>query len=238
MARQARYYMLMASLPPLPALFTSDQTPISRLRLDRHLEMLESNDRTELTDIEELMRWDLLPLEMPDRDILERANDFLPRMRSRTLRDVATWRLELRTLVAALRRRAMGRPPPSPDELWGYGRWVRHVERNWSVADFGLGGVLPWLPEFGRLIEESDTLGFERALLGVSWTYMSRAGHGHYFSFEAVALYVLRWYVIARWTGYDGSRAGERFNRLVEEGIGEHTVLFPPETAEARGPRV
>jgi len=230
--------MLMASLPPLPALFTSDDPPISRLRLNRRLEMLEPVDRAELADIVVLMRWDLLPLEMTDREILERAHDVFPRIRSDVLRNVVMWRLELRTIVAALRRRALGKPAPTSEESWGYGRWVRHVEKNWLVPDFGIGAALPWLSEFSRLIEEGDSLGFERRLLGVAWTYMSRAAHGHFFSFEAVALYVLRWDVIARWTGYDGQRARERFNRLLVDGLGDYEDLFAAGLSEEANLRV
>ncbi len=226
MARSPRYYMLMASLPPLRPYFTSGQTPISRLRLDRRLAMLEPDDRAELAEIEDLMRWDRLPLDITDREILEHAHDLIPRIRSSTLRDVLTWRLEVRTVVAGLRRRTLGRPPPSRGERWGYGRWVRHIEQKWSSADFGLGGIMPWVAEFSRLISENDTLGFERELLGVAWQYVSRAAEGHYFSFEAVALYVLRWDIIDRWAAYDGELAQKRFNRLVSEGLGEHAELF------------
>jgi hypothetical protein len=223
--------MLMASLPPLPPYFTSDQTPISRLRLDRRLTMLEPDDRAELAAIEDLMRWDRLPLEATDREILERAEDVIPRIRSDTLRNVAAWRMEVRTVVAGLRRRALGRPPPGPGRRWGYGRWVRHIEQKWQSSDFGLGGIMPWVAEFSRLMAENDTLGFERELLGVAWQYMSRAAEGHYFSFEAVALYALRWDIIARWTAYDGGLARERFDRLVSEGLGDHVELFAESSA-------
>ncbi len=226
MPRSPRYYMLMASLPPLPPFFTSDQTPISRLRLDRRLSMLEPDDREELAALEDLMRWDRLPLDITDQEIIERANEFIPQLRSSTLRDVTTWRLEVRTVVAGLRRRALGRPAPSPGEQWGHGRWVRHIQRNWSAGEFGLGGVLPWVAEFSRLITEKDTLGFERELLSVTWQYMSRVADRHFFSFEAVALYVLRWDTISRWTAYNGQLAQERFDRLVNEGLGEHAHLF------------
>ncbi len=226
MARSPRYYMLMASLPPLPPLFTSEQTPISRLRLDRRLNMLEPEDRQELADIEDLMRWDRLPLDITDAEIIDRAEDFIPRIRSRTLREVATWRLEVRTVVAALRRRAMGKTPPAPGERWGYGRWVRHLEQRWSATDFGLGGIMPWVAEFSRLMDEGDTLGFERELLDLAWRYMARAADSHFFDFEAVVLYVLRWDTFARWTAYSGEVAAERFERLAGEGMGEYADLF------------
>lgn len=226
MARRTHYYMLMASLPPLPAVFTRDQTPISRLRLNRRLEMLEPEDQAELNRIERLMWWDRMPLGTTDDEILDRAADVIPRIRSTTLREVASWRLELRTVVAALRRRALGQPAPAPDHRWGYGRWVRRIAASWTLPDFGLGGILPWVQEFARLLDAGDSLGFERELLGVSWRTMSRAAEGHWFSFEAVALYVLRWDVIARWTDYDGARAAARFDALVREGLGDHASLF------------
>jgi len=226
MRRSPRYYMLMASLPPLPPFFMSDQTPISRLRLDRRLALLEPDDHAELTAIEYLMRWDRLPLDITDEEILGRAGSVIPQIRSATLREVATWRLEVRTVVAGLRRRALGRPAPAPRELWGYGRWVRQITQNWTTTDFGLGGVLPWVAEFSRLISENDTLGFERELLSITWRYMSRAADSHFFTFEAVALYVLRWDIISRWTAYNGQLAQERFERLVNSGLGEYAKLF------------
>lgn len=226
MARQPRYYMLISSLPPLPPFFTGDQTPISRIRLERRLDMLEEPDRQELAEIEDLTRWDRLPLAITDHEIVDHASEFIPRIRSSTLREVATWRLEVRTVVAGLRRRALGRPAPTQGEKWGYGRWVRHIEQKWSVADFGLGGVLPWVAEFSRLMEEGETLAFERRLLQLTWRYLSRAADRHYFTFEAVVLYVLRWDIMARWTAYNGELARERFGRLVQEGLGEHADVF------------
>jgi hypothetical protein len=232
MATTTQYYMLVASLPPLPSLFTSQQTPISRLRLDRRLALLDPADRDELQAIETLMWWDRLPLDMTDAAILDRANRVLPDIRSDLLRDVVSWRLELRTVVAALRRRAAGRPAPAPGERWGHGRWVRHIERHWAAQDFGIGGALPWLATFQRLLDAGDTLAFERELLGTSWRYMTHAAGTHFFSFEAVAMYVLRWDIIARWTGYDHERARTRFAHLVQQGLGPHTDLFGTPQAE------
>lgn len=233
MARSPRYYMLMASLPPLPYLYTGAQTPISRIRLEQRLHMLEPEDHTELLEIEDLMRWDRLPLDITDVEVIENAKELIPRIRSETLREIATWRLEVRTVVAGLRRRAMGKPPPTPGERWGYGRWVRHIEQKWSASDFGLGGIMPWVAEFSRLIDEGDTLAFEQRLLDLVWRFNGRVADRHFFSFEAVALYVLRWDIIDRWVAYDGQEARERFGRLVNEGLGEHAELFGSSTAGA-----
>lgn len=236
MARAPRYYMLVASLPPLPPLF-ADAPPISRLRLDKRLDMLEPDHRRALDGLQDLMRWDRLPLEVTDREIIERAHDFLPLVPSATLRDVATWRLELRTVVAGLRRREMGRPPPERGEMWGYGRWVRQIQHNWTTTDFGLGGIMPWVAEFAQLMSADDTRGFERRLLDIVWRHMSRAADRHYFDFEAVALYVLRWDIVARWSAYDGRLAQDRFDRLVADGLAEYAELFETSPGARRGPR-
>ena len=84
-----------------------------------------------------------------------------------------------------------------------------------------------------QLIEKGDALGVERAIGSAVWHYLSRAAVGHYFDFEAVALYVLRWDVIHRWTVYDGEEAQKRFNEMLEEGLG---VWRATATAPASSP--
>lgn len=220
-----RYYMLMASLPALAPLFSEKQTPISRRRLVKRLTMLEPDDARELAAMEDLMHWHRLPFERTDREIVESAERIVPLIRSPLLREVAQWRIELRTVVAALRRRAAGEPAPTTTEKWGYGRWVQTIIRNWAKLDFALSSALPWVEEFRQLIEREDALGVERAIGSFVWQYLSRAATGHYFDFEAVALYVLRWDVIHRWTVYDGQEAQKRFNEMLEEGLGEYVHI-------------
>ena len=65
-----------------------------------------------------------------------------------------------------------------------------------------------------------DSLGFEKALLRLVWTYLVRKSEGHYFDFEAVALYVQRWDVIHRWSMYDSADAAKRFDELMEAAWG------------------
>jgi hypothetical protein len=224
--RSKRYYTLMASLPALAPLFSEKQTPISRRRLEKRLMMLEPDDARELASMEDLMHWHRLPFDLTDREIVERAERVVPSIRSPRLREVAQWRIELRTVVAALRRRAAGEPAPPPTEKWGYGGWVRTIERHWAKSDFGLSSPLPWVEDLRQLVEQGDALGVERAVGSLVWQHLSRAAVGHYFDFEAVALYVLRWDVIHRWTGYDGQEARVRFDEMLDEGLGEYVRVF------------
>lgn len=213
--RSDRYYTLMASLPALPPLFSEKRPPLSRFGLEQRLRMLEPDDARTLERFGKLMMWSRLPLEISDQEMVEMALSVTGDIESPLLREVAFWRLELRTVVAALRRRAAGEPAPSKDEVWGIGRWTRTLELNWAKTDFGIGAALPWVGDFNEKIEKMDSLGFERSLLQLVWTYLSRKAEGHYFDFEAVALYAQRWDVIHRWSIYDAADAAKRFDELM-----------------------
>lgn len=226
MARTRWYYMLMTSLPALPPLFTTSQTPMSRLRLEKRLSLLDEKDAAELSHIEDVMHWDRFPLDMDDSAIVAQAREVIPHVRSGTLRGVVNTRMERRTVVAALRRRALGGARPEPGEVWGYGRWVPRIVRNWGDPDFGMGHEQRWVPRVRGLMESGDSVRLERELMGLGWRTLCRANEAHYFDYEAVVLYVLRWNVIARWTGYDAGHALQRFQGLVDDGVGRFNNIF------------
>ena len=221
--RTDRYYTLVASLPALPPLFSERRPPLSRYSLEQRLRMLEPDDARALNRLGRLMMWSRLPLEISDQEMVAMAEAVISEIRSPLLREVAEWRFELRTVVAAIRRRAAGEPPPAKGEVWGFGRWTRTLERNWGKGDFGLAGALPWIIDFNDRIEKMDSLGFEKSLLQLVWTYLSRQAEGHHFDFEAVALYAQRWDVIHRWSMYDATDAAKRFDELLKASWGSYT---------------
>jgi hypothetical protein len=218
-----RYYTLMASLPALPPLFSERQPPLSRYSLEQRLRMLEADDAHMLARMGRLLLWSRLPLEITDQEMVEMAASVIDEIDNPLLHEVAQWRLELRTVVAALRRRAAGEPAPAKGEVWGFGRWTRTLELNWGKSDFGLAGALPWVVDFNDRIEKMDSLGFERSLLQLVWTYLSRKAEGHYFDLEAVALYAQKWDVIHRWSVYDATDAAKRFDELMQASWGAYT---------------
>lgn len=221
--RADRYYTLMASLPALPPLFSERRPPCSRYSLEQRLRMLETQDAKDLERLGRLMMWASLPLEISDSEVVALAEEATREIRSPLIREVTNWRVELRTVIAAIRRRAAGESAPARLEVWGFGRWTRTLERNWGKSDFGLSDALPWIPEFNERIEKLDSLGFEKALLQLVWTYLSRKAEGHYFDFEAVALYAQRWDVIHRWSMYDAADAAKRFDELMTASWGGYT---------------
>ena len=225
MAVRERYITLMASLPYIGQLFAVKQTPLSRLKLERRLQMLEHDDAVLLRRIEALLDWAQLPMDRSDAEIIAQAQRLLSWLDNALLRDIVAFRLELRTVMAALRRRKRGEGVPR-SKPWGYGRWVDQIQRYWTEPGFRLEGVFPWITDAHRLLQADDSVGLERLLTGVIWDELGRAAEGHYFDLEAVVTYVLRWNVVERWTDYNGEAAVKRFTKLVDAGIGQFEEIF------------
>lgn len=220
------YVTLMSSLPYHGSLFAARQTPLSRFQLDKRLAWLEPDDAATLERIEDVLRWRRLSLGETDAAFLDRADSVVESIDSELLVDVVRTRLEARTVIAALRRRRAGESAPGRYERWGYGRWLGIMASHWSEADFGLGRTFPWIGEADRLLADSDALGVDRLFMDYAWRELGRLGAGHYFDFEAVAIYVLRWDLIDRWTRYDGAVATERVLKLADEGLGGFREMF------------
>src|SRR6516162_11912885 len=98
--------------------------------------------------------------------------------------------MNVRMIVAALRRRRHGVCPPAA----GFGQWFEHIRRHFSEHDFGLGRVFPWLIPFDQLLEHGDVLTLYRRVLQETWEYARKREQAYdSFSFEAVVLYIARW---------------------------------------------
>jgi hypothetical protein len=222
-----KYTTLITSLPHQPALFTEKQTVISRIRLEIRLTMLAEDDAQLLRGVEAVLSWSRQEFELTDEEIVRRARRVLDELPEGLIRDLVLWRLEMRTLVAALRRRKAGAAAPAAHEIFGHGRWLAHIRRHWSEPDFGLGGVFPFAAEANRLLAADDTIGLQRLLLTEAWQQLGRIGDEHEFDLPAVIAYVLRWSIIDGWSRYDVSAASDRFDELLRDGLGEHARLAP-----------
>ncbi|MCG6897344.1 MAG: DUF2764 domain-containing protein [Thiocapsa sp.] len=227
MAYPDRYAMLLSSLPYHGPLFGAKQTPLSRIRLNQRLALLDPLEAEWLRDARRLLEWAQQEPEHTDAEAIMRAKRLIDGIASPFIRDLVTWRLELRTLVAALRRRHRGEPAPR-DPRWGFGRWLIRISGHWNEPDFGLAGAFPWLPEAKRLLDRGASVELERLLLGAVWSHLERVSDGHYLDFEAIVIYVLRWDMIARWTKYDGEEAAQRFDGLVEKALSAVEGLHLP----------
>lgn len=225
MSGQDTYVMLIASLPSSEALFLAKKPPLSRLKLEARLRVLEPEDATVLHLVEETLNWNAFPMDTSDEEVVRRARRAVATIESPTLRDLIRDRLEMRTALAALRRRAAGGDPPAPGRIWGFGRWTGHIARHWNDPAFGLDGPLPWLREAAGLFDTGDAVGLERLILRRSHTMLQRYGDRHTFDLEAVVIYVLKWNIFDRWTRANAHAAVRRFEDLTEAGLADYASL-------------
>jgi hypothetical protein len=223
------YTMLITGLPSPEALFVSKRPPLSRIKLDRRLRELTPEDAETLARVEQILNWSALPMSLTDEQFVARVRDVMQVIENETLRLIIRDRLEIRTCLAALRRRHRGGAAPSAGKVWGYGRWLGHIRRNWNEASFRLDGVFPWLREVDRLLKADDSLALQRLLLDQVWKNVSRHAGEHEFDFEAVVIYVLKWDIVDRWVRHDSALASRRFEEMTDEGLGEYADLFQHE---------
>ncbi len=221
-----KYVTLMSSLPPLGQLFGSTETPLSRLKLENRLKLLDAKDAERLNRIANLIAWSEQPKERTDSEFVAEANQLFAEIHNPTLEGIISCRLDLRTILVALRRRHRGETVPPVGQSWGVGHWVNSIERNWNEPGFGLDMMLPWVLEANRLLKANDSVALERLQFELTWEILNRFSFGHYFDFEAVVIYLMRWSLVDRWTRYDGEVAVQRFRQLVDEGIEKFTDVF------------
>ncbi|MGI9276359.1 MAG: DUF2764 family protein [Endozoicomonas sp.] len=224
------YYTLLTSLPHIDSLFDSKITPISRLQLDRRLSMLSRDDRDTLIKVEQLMHWSHLGEDVDEASLIRLAARLHSELTSETLKELVNWRLDMRTVVAALRRKMRGAQAPS-DPQWSYGTRYAYIRRNWSSPTLGLQHAFPWIPLAIECLNKQDYLTLEKTLLEAVWRRLDEMGRRHSFDFEAVIVYLLRWNLVARWTAYNGEQAMERFRELTDQALGEFVKQLPGSAA-------
>ncbi len=213
------YVQLMASLPALGPILAAKRAPINRIRLKARLQMLRPEHLAEIDAAANILAWPAQGALTGDADFVSKARKVIESLESETLRQLVHHQLEQRTVLAALRRRHAGQPAPAASEIWGYGRYLDRIRANWRDPGFGLAQSLSWVLPVKEKLDRSDAPGLERILLEAAWRHADRLVGAHDFDFEAVALYVLRWDLLDRWTRYDAEAAAARFGALIADAL-------------------
>jgi hypothetical protein len=220
------YYTLVSSLPTLPHFAEAEWLPLSRKRLEQRLSMLSESHGLQLRLAEELVKWQRQPITRTSEEVAGNYRRTMTRVTDTTLREFVEYRMAQRTALVALRRRRLGLPKPGKGETWGVGPWLHLMAENWDQADLGLGHLLPWLEDAGKLLASGDALELERLLMDAVWVRLGRIAERSPFGFERVIGFVFRWDILQRWMSYDAKAGKARFQELVAEVTREQQQLF------------
>lgn len=220
------YYTLIASLPALPRFDKAERLPISHERIDRRLRMLEEGDAAKLDQVIKFLLWQKQPVVETNEILAKGYRDLMEMDLSPDIKNYIELRMALRTIVAALRRKYRELPPPQAGEVWGVGRWVKHIENHWEDGDFKLGSIFPWIAEARGYLVEDKTVALEKLLMNTTWNWLDRLAMGKEFEFETVVAYFFKWELVNRWLTYNRKVANERFKELVSEVYSEQEEIF------------
>ena len=225
MGRQP-YYTLLASLPPLSRFDRAQILPISRERLQQRLKMLTPNDAGLLDRFAPFLTWQRVVPNSTDREMAIKFKMLTETLSDAALNTLIHFPVDQRTVMAAMRRRHRGFDPPAAEELWGLGRYVRHIEQNWEDPHFKLAAIYPWVPQAQLHLEAGEVLALDRLLKNVLWDHLDRTIPPYDFGLPSVISYRMKWDMVAQWLTHNTLKAGERFEELVKEITDGQPKLF------------
>jgi hypothetical protein len=214
-----KYSLLISSLPPHKnLLFEEKQTPLSRIQLNKRLALLEPEDAVVLEKIEKLLHWSHMTEDI-DAEFVCQTLQSIDTIDNDFVKNIIIWRLEVRIVLAALRMRQAGMQSPPDKKILGFDFEYFFITHYWNEPDLGLGHKMPWLGQAQRLLQQGESYQLEKLMFSIVWDHYKRQSFGHYFNFEAVIIYVLRWDIVNRWSRNDQQAALARFNQLVDAGL-------------------
>jgi len=208
----ADYYTLVTCLPWLPEQMEKcTQLPLSRIALNRRLSLLGAEDLQRLAVAETLYHPTLTDMQ-PDRERVQLWQKQIAELPSVVLQDVITQRLEIQTLLAALRYRR--RPNTSAEHFYGYGRWTEWIRHHWKEPLFALETQIAPLEHWGELFNNGHTGDLQFQIDRYFWQQLLAVERSHHFSVETVVSFVLRWGIAERRLKSDADAALADFQIL------------------------
>ena len=209
------YVTLISSLPRHDALFADQQIPLSRIKLKQRLQLLSHQHRQQLQWIEQIMHWDSWPPALPHDQVVARIRHALGYIEDNDVRELMHEKLDLRTVMGALRlRQVQPQQPPTGD--WAVSRYRDVIARHWQEDDFHLGKAFPWLLTALALMREQQILKLEKLLMNQAWQTLHRHQPEDEFGFMAVVQYVMKWHLVERWSRNHSEEAKQRFHTLIQ----------------------
>jgi hypothetical protein len=217
------YFTLITSLPRHDRQFKVKQTPLSRIQLEKRLKLLTQAEQHCLNDLVHLVWTSWFALDLPISVTLTKMKTLLA-LRNPFMDDIVHWFLDIRSLFVALRlRKVQSSPPTNPQDYW-YTRWSMRLLTNWDKPDFGLRYVYPWLMDVNTKFSNNDTDDVEDILLTQIWHHLNVIEAKHYFDFEALMIYLLRWNIVNYWSQFNKAKARQRIMALSDQMMAESAL--------------
>lgn len=210
------YYMLMTSLPRHNKQYKIKQTPISRIQLEKRLKLLTESERNILTSITYCI-WDSwFDPKLPLNETIKKSKMLLL-LKNPFIENMIYWFFDIRSVFVALRlRKIQSFTPANPKDLWFTCLSTRLI-KNWNIPDFGLKSVYPWLAEISNKMSSKETATVEDIFLTLIWKHLDSIETRHFYDFEALIIYLMRWKIVDYWSSFNEKIASDRVHELTDK---------------------
>lgn len=211
-----QYYLLITSLPRHHRQYKMKETPISRIQLEKRLKLLTHDEQHILFTLINCLWNSWFNLKLPFRATIEQRTALL-KLQNPFINDIIKWFFDIRSIFTALRLRQIQRvAPDNPQDYWSTSLTTKLI-KNWDKPDFGLKYTYPWLAEVNAKITTNDTAFIEDTLLTVIWKHLEKMEDRHFFDFEALIIYLLRWNIVHYWSQLDEKLAAKRIQKMTDQ---------------------
>lgn len=210
------YTTILCSLPHLVDPFQYQRQSISLVQLQKRMNMLSYDDYVWLNKLRQLFYWGGITLDQDEVALVKKAQRFMDELDNSDIRSWLFWRMDIRSIISAMRRRRQGESAPK-GKLWAYGKYIQHIQNNWTSPCFKLEYRYPFLPEIDKHLNNGESFELERCLLKAIWHFYNTRQPSEPHGFASVVLYLMKWDLIDRWRQYDTEKGAQRFAHLVDQ---------------------
>ncbi|MFC5050262.1 DUF2764 family protein [Rubritalea spongiae] len=217
MKSSSKYYTLVASLPHLPRIGQMvERNPMNRAQMLKRFKMLSDEDRLTVETAWKFIAWEEQDPKQSDEEIVAEYQKMAEDGVHPALLEVMQYRMNLRTVIAGLRRRLAGEQNAPSHLEWGVFPWNIHIQGHWNEPDFGLGGVFPWISRMRTDLEEGRSLQAQERVMDLVWDSLDRLCMHKSFSLEHVLAFVFKWDILERWLSYNQAQAEVTIESLTD----------------------
>lgn len=212
---KTEFITIASSLPRLGDSFKIAEPPISRLQLEKRLKLLPEEYAGLLFKLELLVWHSWFKPQYSVLELKKRYNE-VHKTESVFIKDLVDWYLNLRSLIAALRLRLVQQEAPKqPKEEW-ISTHNHQIIQHWQEPDFGLKALYPWLSTINNALAQKDSAAVEEFVLTHIWQHLICQERGHYFDFENLVIYLLRWDLIQYWSQFNKEKVLQAIDDLCD----------------------
>ncbi len=214
------YYMLITSLPRHSRQYKIKQTPISRIQLEKRLKLLTESERNILNNLINCL-WDSwFDPKLSFQATMTKSKTLLA-LNMPFINELIHWFFDIRSLFVALRlRKTESQPPTNPQEYWS-SQWNTRLIKNWDRPDFGLKSLYPWLLAVSSIRDITGQAFVEDTLLTLIWKHLDSIEARHFYDFEALIIYLMRWNIVNYWSQFNEKIASDRIHELADKILAE-----------------